>query len=87
MKKTIFIFLGLGLLFSAHASTLAKIGDKVITDSDIKAEFEGITGDQRKMLNEDLNTRKSLVDNLVNSELLFEAAKKSGQKIFITITK
>lgn len=62
----------------ANAAVLATIGDRKISDDELKGEYESITGDQRKAINEDEQTRKSLVDSAVNAEVLFQAAKKAG---------
>jgi peptidyl-prolyl cis-trans isomerase C len=62
----------------ANAAILATVGSSEIKDDDIKGQFESMTGEQRKAINEDEMTRKNLVDSAVNAEVLFQAAKKAG---------
>lgn len=60
------------------ASTLAHVGGKSITDEEVKQDYENLNGDQKKAVNEDLATRRNMVENAVTQELLTEAAKKAG---------
>jgi peptidyl-prolyl cis-trans isomerase C len=76
--KTLLAAAALCAPFAANAAVLATIGDKSITTEDIKKEYDGVTSDQRKAINEDPATRHSVVDNAVNAEILVMAAKKAG---------
>lgn len=62
----------------ANAAVLATVGERKISDDELKGEYQSVTGDQRKAINEDEMTKKSLVDSAVNAEVLFQAAKKAG---------
>jgi len=63
----------------AKAAVLANVGEKMITEEEIKKEYESsLNGDQRRAINEDVGTRRNLVDNAVNTEVLVMAAKKAG---------
>lgn len=62
----------------AGAAVLAHVGEKAIETDDVRGEYETITGDQRKAINNDPATRRSMVENAINAELLVQAAKKAG---------
>lgn len=62
----------------AHSAIVASIGGKGITAEQLKSEYENLTKNQKEMLNKDPNARLSVVENMVNSELLLEAATKEG---------
>ncbi|MBI3543892.1 MAG: peptidylprolyl isomerase [Deltaproteobacteria bacterium] len=81
MRKLSTFVLGLLAIaapMAANASVLAKVGDKPITDEMVRSEYETITGDQRKAVNDDAATRRNMIENAINAELLVQAAKKSG---------
>lgn len=74
-------FLGVAMTLSAvsaNAASLAKVGEKSVTEEMVRAEYESITGEQRKAINEDPTTRHNMVENAINAELLVQAAKKAG---------
>lgn len=62
----------------ARAAVLANVGDVKISDQQVKGEYESATKEQRKAVNEDEFTRRQLVDNVINAEVLVMAAKKAG---------
>lgn len=62
----------------ASAAVLARIGDKTITDEQVKSDYESLSSEQKKAVNEDPATRRSMIDNTINAELLVMAAKKAG---------
>lgn len=68
----------LNLTGFAHAAVLAQVGSKVIDDALIKSDFEQMNDQQRNVVNRDLTVRKTIVDSAINTELLYEAAKKAG---------
>lgn len=80
MKKTSKILMVFALAFPmvANAAVLAKVGEKAITDDMVKGEYETITGEQKKAINEDATTRRNMVENAINAEMLVQAAKKAG---------
>lgn len=80
MRITKFTSLLLAAVFStaANAAVLATVGDTQIKDDDIKTQYESMTSDQRKAINEDDMTRQNIVDSAVNGEVLYQAAKKAG---------
>ena len=80
MSKIYFILLALvlSLPISAMAAVLAHVGEKPITDEMVKSEYDTISGDQKKSINEDPSTRRNMVDNAINAEILVQAAKKAG---------
>ena len=61
-----------------NAAVLARVGDKPVTEEQVKTEYESITGDQRKAVNDDPATRRNMVENAINAEILVQAAKKAG---------
>ena len=62
----------------ASASVLGTVGTKDFTADDVRNEYTGMTPQQRDVVNGDSNSRRSLVENFVNSELLLQAAVKAG---------
>ncbi len=80
--KVFFYTLWMGICFVAFAQAawLAKVGNNEITDDMIRAEYEMMDKDQKAMVNKDQTTKKNIVDNTVNSELLIQAAVKSGME-------
>ncbi len=62
----------------SHAAVLAKIGSTELTTEELKQEYDMVTNEQRKTINQDPSTRRSLVDNMVNAEILVQAAQKTG---------
>lgn len=62
----------------AQAAVIANIGEKALTEEDLKKDFMNIGADQKEAINKDFQAKKSLVDNAINMEVLVSAAKKSG---------
>jgi parvulin-like peptidyl-prolyl isomerase len=62
--------------FSASAVDVAKVNGKVITDSDVKASLAGFNEGQRRQILSDMSTRREVVNNLVDQELLIQEAEK-----------
>ncbi len=75
--KTLIVLFSLFAL-NANAAVLAKIGSKEITDDQIRAEYDMMSNEQRKAVNSDPNTRRGIVENAINSELMIDAAIKAG---------
>ncbi|MBS1963957.1 MAG: peptidylprolyl isomerase [Bdellovibrionales bacterium] len=74
-----FLALALPTLLSAlpaSAVDVAKVNGKVITDADVKASLAGFNEGQRRQILSDLNTRREVVNNLVDQELLIQEAEK-----------
>ena len=61
---------------SAFAVDVAKVNGKVITDADVKASLAGFNEGQRRQILNDLTTRREVVTNLVDQELLIQEAEK-----------
>lgn len=61
---------------SAFAVDVAKVNGKVITDKDVKASLAGFNEGQRRQILNDMNTRREVVGNLVDQELLIQEAVK-----------
>lgn len=66
------------LATGAQAAVLAKVGEKAITDEQVREDYEALTGEQKKAVNEDAQTRRSMIENAINAEILVQAAKKAG---------
>jgi peptidyl-prolyl cis-trans isomerase C len=62
--------------FSASAVDVAKVNGKVITDKDVKASLAGFNEGQRRQILNDMTTRREVVSNLVDQELLIQEAEK-----------
>lgn len=79
-RKTIFLASLSTLMVAslAHAAFLAKVGSREITMDDIRKEYGALTQQQKDAVNKDSTTRKGMVDNLVNAELLVQAAGQAG---------
>lgn len=66
------------IVFGAkNLATLTTTG-KVISDEMIRKEYEGIDDSQRLNINQDLITRRTIVQNAINAELLIDSAMKAG---------
>lgn len=80
MKNLILVLTMIGAFgaMSAQAAVLATVGSKSITDEDMRAEFDTLDKEQKKAVNSDPNTMKSIVENAVNSELIVQAGAKAG---------
>jgi peptidyl-prolyl cis-trans isomerase C len=61
---------------SASAVDVAKVNGKVITDKDVKASLATFNEGQRRQILSDLGTRREVVNNLVDQELLIQEAEK-----------
>ena len=72
---TVFLVLGTP---NSKAAVLATVGEQNLTDDKIKKELTNLNGEQKKRFNGEVSTRKGLVENWVNSEVLLQAAKKAG---------
>lgn len=81
MHKNIFVYLAAFALifvsFNASALELARIGKRVITDSDVKDKLKGLPPVQKNFLNRDAKARERLVDNVVMEELFVQEAQAS----------
>ena len=62
--------------FSASAVDVAKVNGKVITDTDVKASLAGFNEGQRRQILNDMTTRREVVNNLIEQELLLQEAQK-----------
>lgn len=61
---------------SARAVDVARVNAKVITDSDVKAALGSFNEAQRRQILTDMNTRREVVSNLIDTELLIQEAEK-----------
>lgn len=80
VQKGLFIISALILTgpSTTHAAVLANVGGKAIDSEQIKSEYETINDEQRRAVNKDLIARRTVVDSAINTEVLYQAAKKSG---------
>ena len=80
MKTKILFTLATMLIASApaFAAKIATVGEKTINTEDHKAEYSQISDEQRAAINKDDTTRRGIVENAVNGELLVQAATKAG---------
>jgi len=60
----------------AFAVDIAKVNGKIITDKDVKASLAGFNEGQRRQILNDMSTRREVVNNLVDQELLIQEAEK-----------
>jgi peptidyl-prolyl cis-trans isomerase C len=78
MKKTRLILgavLGLGLGFSSDAGVLATVNGKAITDEDFQAIISNLPQHQKELAVKDANTRKKIIQDLVDQELVVQEAE------------
>ncbi len=61
---------------SASASEIAKVNGKIISDADVKASLSSFNEGQRSKILSDSNTRREIISNLVDQELLIQEAEK-----------
>lgn len=61
---------------SALAVDVAKVNGRAITDADVKASLSAFNEGQRKQILQDLNTRREIVNNLIDQELVIQEAEK-----------
>lgn len=62
--------------FSAFAVDVARVNGKVITDTDVKAALSSFNDGQRRQILNDANTKREIVGNLIDQELLIQEAEK-----------
>jgi len=74
--KVLTVMVSVPFAVSAFAVDVAKVNGRVITDADVKASLAGFNEGQRKQILTDLNTRREIVNNLVDQELLIQEAEK-----------
>jgi parvulin-like peptidyl-prolyl isomerase len=65
-----------GFAVTAFAVDVAKVNGRIITDQDVKASLAGFNEGQRRQILKDLSTRREIVNNLVDQELLIQEAEK-----------
>lgn len=72
------MILGMAAIFSlsAFAVDVAKVNGKVITDTDVKAALSSFNDGQRRQILSDANTKREIVGNLIDQELLIQEAEK-----------
>ncbi|HAR43372.1 MAG TPA: peptidylprolyl isomerase [Bdellovibrionales bacterium] len=69
----------LALIFgttSAWSADLAKVNGKAITDKDLDTALAGIPDAQRETILKDANSKRQIINGLVEQELLAQAAEK-----------
>ncbi len=73
--------LGVALSLSAMGATVATVNGKIITDEDLNAAVSSLPQYQKDLALKDPNARKSLINDLVDQELMMEdaTAKKVDQ--------
>ncbi len=75
--KLMTLSVGVTLTFgTALAVDVAKVNNKVITDADVKKALGNFNEGQRRQILTDQNTRREIVSNLVDQELLIQEAEK-----------
>ena len=67
--------LGLGFGFSSQAGVLATVNGKTITDDDFQAITSNLPQHQKELANKDPNTRKKIIQDLVDQELVIQEAE------------
>jgi peptidyl-prolyl cis-trans isomerase C len=80
MKRISMLAAALAVLVanSAMAVELAKIGNKSLTDADMKAMLGNVPEGQKQQLNTDADVRTRMLDNMVVEELFVQEAEKTG---------
>lgn len=79
--------LGFASSQSFAAIELAKVGNKTITDKDVKDALGSLPDAQRQQLNKEPESKSRIVENIVTEEVLVQEAEKAGidkDKDFIT---
>lgn len=76
MKKNLALLLSLLPAVPAYAIDLAKVNGRVITDKDVKAALGSFNDGQRRQILEDKNSKKQVVANLIERELMMQEAEK-----------
>jgi len=61
---------------SAWSADLAKVNGKVITDKDLETALAGVPDPQRDNILKDANSKRQILNGLVEQELLAQAAEK-----------
>jgi peptidyl-prolyl cis-trans isomerase C len=61
---------------SALAVDVAKVNNRTITDADVKASLSSFNEGQRKQILNDMSTRREIVNNLIDQELIIQEAEK-----------
>ncbi|MBC7395949.1 MAG: peptidylprolyl isomerase [Bdellovibrionales bacterium] len=77
MKQTpnwMTVLLGVAFMLQAQAGTLATVNGKAITDEDLQALVANLPQYQKDLAIKDANTRKQLIQDLVDQELLVQDA-------------
>lgn len=74
---------GMSLSGPAHAKDLARVNQKVLTDRDLNLALSSLNETQRQTLLQDTNRRYQLIQNLIDREVIAQAAEKAdlGAKI------
>lgn len=70
------VALVMGAVSPAWAIDLAKVNGKAITDRDVGAALGGFNEGQRRQLLADPNSRREIVSNLIEQELLIQEGEK-----------
>lgn len=65
-------------LQAVAAVELAKIGNKAITDIDVKATLGGMPDAQKQQINQDSDTKMRIIDNMVVEEVFVQEAEAQG---------
>lgn len=81
MKRNSMLAATLAVLVATPAFAaveLAKIGNKSVTDQDMKAMLGNIPEGQKQQLNSDAEIRVRMLDNMVVEELIVQEAEKTG---------
>jgi peptidyl-prolyl cis-trans isomerase C len=77
MKQTqliLMVFLGFGSGLGAFAANLATVNGKVITDADFQSVISSLPLQQREIAKKDQNVRKKIISDLIDQELMVQAA-------------
>ncbi len=77
MKQTqmvLLVVLGLGFGLETFAGNLATVNGKVITDADFQSVISNLPLQQRELAKKDQNVRKKIISDLIDQELMVQAA-------------
>ncbi|MBC7691089.1 MAG: peptidylprolyl isomerase [Methylotenera sp.] len=79
MKKMNCLGMSIGIILtlsSAHATEIAKVNNRPITDRDVQMSLSGFNEGQRKNVLSDANSRREIVSNIIDQELLTQEGEK-----------
>lgn len=75
-RKLLILGMAGALSLSAFAADIAKVNGKIITDADVKVALSRFNEGQRRQILNDANTKREIVGDLIDQELLIQEAEK-----------